>query len=133
MKPPLRLCLLALLLLCLPVSAEFNDVSLNAATATGAGSWLTVNEETASGFTWRLKVTGSPSATSITLEGCIEPSRNDCDSNTIFTLDTSTTTTNEMRHIVNKDAKHLRCNLGTLTAGTNPTVTCRIYKGRKSP
>lgn len=43
-----------------------------------------------------------------------------------FTLDTSTVTTNETRHVVNKPVLFTRCNLVTLSGGASPTATCRI-------
>lgn len=43
-----------------------------------------------------------------------------------FTLDSSTTTTSEMRHVVNKPVTYIRCQLATLTNGTAPKSSCRI-------
>lgn len=111
-------------LLVTPVYAAFNALSLNAATATGAGTSFTLAEETASGMTWTVVVTGGPSAVTTRLEGSLD------DSNW-FTLDTSTATTSEMRHVLSKDVQHVRCNLVTLTGGTTPTVSCRIFKGKR--
>lgn len=120
----LRVLIFCLLLTCLPVYAAFNGLSLNAVTATGAGTAFEIQEETASGMTWTVIVTGAPSVTTTNLEGSL-------DATNWFTLDTSATLTSEMRHVVNKDVKHLRCNLATLTGGSSPTVSCRIYKGKK--
>jgi hypothetical protein len=102
----------------------FYFTSLNAATATGAGSEFTASQagDTRSGFTWTVVVTGSPTAVVVNLEGSIDGAN-------WFTLDTCNATTSEMRHVINKDVVSLRANLATLTAGTAPTVTARIYKG----
>ena len=45
---------------------------------------------------------------------------------TFAVLDTSTSATGEQRWVSNKAAKFIRCNLGTLTGGTSPTVTCSV-------
>lgn len=124
-KATFALCLFLCLLL--PADGAFSIRLLNAKNATGAGDWYTINEETASGFTWTIDVTGTPTQ-STTLEGCIEETPTDCTSTKIYTLDTSTTTTTEMRHIVNKEVRHIRANVGTLSGGT---VTARAFKGRK--
>jgi hypothetical protein len=102
---------------------KFMAVSLNAVTATGAGQEFNGPAGMLNGFTWSVVVTGSPTACVVNLEGSINDGTN------WFTLDTSSATTSEMRHVVNKDVQLIRANLATLTAGTAPTVTARIYKG----
>lgn len=95
--------------------------ALSAVTSTGAGS----SNSLGSGLekhTWEIVVTGAPATVSITLQGSI-------DGTNWYTLDTSTTTTSEMRHVVNKPVRFIRANLGTLTGGTSPTVTVRILSG----
>jgi hypothetical protein len=103
----------------------FNFLSLSAATGTGAGTSFDAGQvgDTRSGITWSVVVTGAPSACVVNLEGSINSGAN------WFTLDTCNATTSEMRHVVNKDVQLIRANLATLTAGTAPTVTARIYKG----
>jgi hypothetical protein len=101
--------------------ALFNLLSLNAVTGTGAGQSAAC-PNTLGGFTWVVTVTGSPTACVVNLEGSL-------DNVTFFTLDTCNATTSEMRHVINKSVAYLRANLATLTAGTAPTVTARIYKG----
>jgi hypothetical protein len=66
--------------------------------------------------TWNTVITGSPTTVSVTLEGSI-------DGTNWFVLDTSTSTSNEMRHVTNKPVTYLRANLGTLSGGAAPTVT----------
>jgi hypothetical protein len=88
---------------------------LAAVTVTGAG---TTRQP---GFayknhTWNTVITGSPTTVSVTLEGSI-------DGTNWFVLDTSTSTSNEMRHVTNKPVTYLRANLGTLSGGSTPTVT----------
>lgn len=93
--------------------------SLDAVTATGDGVVLEMPRELGEyscGF--QTTVTGTPDAVSITLEGS--------DDNENFeTLDTSESTTGELR-FVTATSRYLRANLGTLTAGTDPTVTAKI-------
>lgn len=97
-------------------------ISCNAVTATGACTSFALqapNGQLPGAFTWQVIPTGSPSAISTTLEGSI-------DGNTWTTLDTSTNTSGEVRSVTGKPIRLLRCNLGTLTNGTNPTVTCQF-------
>lgn len=65
---------------------------------------------------WQITVTGEPTGVSVTLQGSNDKSN-------WTTLDTSTTTTEETRHATGGPFKFIRANLGTLTAGTDPTVT----------
>lgn len=97
-------------------------ISCNAVTATGACTSFALqapNGQLPGAFTWQVIPTGSPSAISTTLEGSI-------DGSTWTTLDTSTNTSGEVRSVTGKPIRVLRCNLGTLTNGTNPTVTCQF-------
>ena len=98
-----------------------NITNLDVATSTGAGT----GENLGNGFaihTWEVVVTGGPSTVSVTLQGSLNNS-------TWYTLDTSTTTTSEMRHVVNKKVRFVRANVATLTGGTSPTITVRILSG----
>lgn len=96
--------------------------SLSAATATGAGTQLNLMDSKPF-HTWTVVVTGSPTVVSVDLEGSIDNGTN------WFTLDTSTTTTSEMRHVINKPVLSVRAKLNTLTAGAAPTVTVFIVSG----
>lgn len=98
--------------------------SLNAVTTTGAGTSAALTVA-ASTHTYHVIVTGSPTSVNVDLEGSI-------DGVTWFVLDSSTTTTSEMRHVVNKLVENIRANLTTLTGGTSPTVTVEITSGGNS-
>lgn len=100
------------------------ETSLAAVTSTGAASaYLVVTKDSSGNYptnwTWTNVFTGSPASTNTNLEGSI-------DAVTWFTLDSSTTTTSEMRHVAYKSVKFVRCNLSTLSGGTAPTATCKI-------
>ena len=88
---------------------------LNAATATGAGSGYPTDRIYAD-HGWMIVVTGAPTAVSVTLQGSL-------DGINWVTLDTSTITTSEIRFVTGKPVVQVRANLGTLTAGTSPTVS----------
>jgi hypothetical protein len=93
---------------------------LNAVTATGAGSTWTPGLM-ASELSWQITVTGAPSGVSVTLQ--VSKADDQDGSDNWVTVDTSTTTTSEIRHVSNDPGVHFRANLGTLTGGTSPTVT----------
>lgn len=78
-----------------------------------------IHDSYPSAFTWQIITTGAPATISITFEGSI-------DGVTWATLDTSTATAGEQRSFTGKAARFTRCNLGTLTGGTAPTVTCQF-------
>lgn len=64
--------------------------------------------------TWQTKIDGTPSVVDVDLEGSL-------DGVNFFALDTSTSTTGEMRHIANKAVKFIRINLVAFTfGGTSP-------------
>ncbi|MDP2362896.1 MAG: hypothetical protein Q8M94_03900 [Ignavibacteria bacterium] len=94
---------------------------LNAVTGTGAGVSNTLKALFGK-MTWEIVVTGDPTVVQVDLEGSINNS-------TWYALDSSTTLTSEMRHVVNKPVNYVRANLITLTAGTAPTVTVRFLGG----
>ena len=90
---------------------------LDEAASTGAGkSFITL----ASKHTWEIVVSGAPTALQVDLEGSL-------DATNWYTLDSSTITTSEMRHLVNKPVKYIRANLTTLSGGTTPKVTVSCY------
>ena len=95
--------------------------SCDAVTSTGACTSGRVSN-IASRITYSVVVSGAPSAVTLNLEGSI-------DNISWFTLDTSTTTTSEMRHIANRGVHYVRGNLVTLTGGSSPTVTVKISAG----
>jgi len=96
-------------------------VSLNAVTGTANGTSFAMPNygrcpQPPTKFTWQMSYTGSPSGVSATLQGSI-------DGSTWFTLDTSTSTSGEVRVVINNPMKFIRIVLGTFTGGTNPTAT----------
>lgn len=95
---------------------------LKAVTATGAGSGYPTDRVYAD-HGWMINVTGSPTGVSVTLEGSL-------DGTNWVVLDTSTTTTNEIRFVTGKPVIQVRANLGTLTAGTSPTVSVEYVGAR---
>ncbi len=95
---------------------------LNAVTATGAGTAVSPGFA-CSHYSWHIVVTGAPTAVSVTLEVSNDGG------NSWQVVDTSTTTTEEIRHITGKDGIQVRANLGTLTGGTTPTVTVKALLG----
>lgn len=78
----------------------------NAQIATGDGPVLNLGNVYTK-FTWYTVITGG-SSVSITLQGSL-------DGTNWYTLDTSTSATSEMRHVVNKPVLYLKTNLGTWT------------------
>ena len=96
---------------------------LNAVTATGASSTYQTKVEAAY-FTWQITATGSPTTVSCALQVSN-------DGSTWTTIDTSTTTTEETRHVTGYSFKYFRANLATLSGGTTPTITVRCIV--KSP
>jgi hypothetical protein len=78
----------------------------NAQIATGDGTVRNLGNVYTK-HTWYTVVTGG-SSVSITLQGSL-------DGTNWFTLDTSTSTTSEMRHVVNKPIMYLKTNLGTFS------------------
>lgn len=70
-------------------------------------------------FTLQTVVTGAPTGVSCVLEGSL-------DGVTPFVLATSTSTTGDVQFAIDKPAQYVRVNLGTLTAGTAPTVTAFV-------
>lgn len=71
--------------------------------------------------TWQVAITGSPTAITVALEGSI-------DNSSWFQLDNSTSTTGEMRHVVNKPVLYVRENLIALT-GTASAITVKSIHG----
>lgn len=108
-----------------PLSAAIQGqgvfTSCSAVTSTGACTSGQVSN-ISSRITFTVVVTGAPSAVTLNIEGSI-------DNTSWFILDTSTTTTSEMRHIANKGIHYLRGNLATLTGGSTPTVTVKLSAG----
>ncbi|MCH7759854.1 hypothetical protein IIA15_00410 [candidate division TA06 bacterium] len=70
-------------------------------------------------YTYTVIVTGAPSVVVLELEGSLDDVE-------FFLMDTSNTTTREMRHVINRSVHFLRGSLVTLTGGTAPTVTVKI-------
>lgn len=95
---------------------------LTLAAATGAGSWVAI--EPADGhqpmFTWQTVITGGPASVTVALEGSIDGGT------TSFSLDSSTNTSGEVKHLTGKGALQVRANLTTLTGGTSPKVSVNL-------
>lgn len=64
-------------------------------------------------------VTGAPTAVSIKLQGSLDGAN-------WYDLATSTSTTGDYQTAIDKPARFVRANLGTLTGGTAPTVQAII-------
>jgi len=90
---------------------------LNAKATTGAGSTVDL-AHIFDKHTWQMTLTGSPTGVDVTLQGSID------DSNW-FELDRTTSTSAEMRHVVNKPVRYVRGYVTTLSGGTSPTVTVK--------
>jgi len=92
-------------------------ISLNAATATGAGEELVLNGRTR--ITWDYTTTGTPSAISIKLQLLFTPGGTwrDADGGAL------TSTTGDFQTEVATSAISSRLNWTALTGGTNPTLT----------
>ncbi|KAL0630341.1 hypothetical protein Q9L58_010812, partial [Maublancomyces gigas] len=95
--------------------------SNNPGTQGGCASLATPapNGQLAGGFTWQTLTTGSPASVSVTFVGSI-------DGTTWKTLDTSTATGGEIRSITGNPMRFVGCVPGTMSGGTNPTVTCQV-------
>lgn len=91
---------------------------LNKVTTTGASAAVLL-ESPMSLFTMQTVVTGAPTGVSCTLQGSL-------DGTNWTTLATSTSTTGDQQYAVDKPQRYIRANLGTLTAGTAPTVTAYV-------
>ena len=70
-------------------------------------------------WTWQVIFSGTITDAEIALEGSIDGSN-------WFELDFTTSTSNEMRHVVNKPVRYIRANVKTLT-GTTPQVEVKAY------
>lgn len=102
-----------------PVGQQLLTIMSNKTTP-GTGSTYGFAGRGARTYTWTIRITGAPSAAEVRLEGTI-------DGNNFYTLDTSTTTTSEMRFVVNRPISNIRANVITLTGGSSPAVTVKIY------
>lgn len=99
---------------------EFGAQTIMSAVGNGGGAGDTyVLPGLMSRFTWSTALIGSPTGVSATLQGSI-------DGTTWFTIDTSISTTNETRHVVNKTVAYLRGGDPTLTGGTAPKVSIKV-------
>lgn len=76
-------------------------------------------------FTWEIVATGAPTTVSVTLEGSLD------EGTTWYVLDTSTTTTSELRHVVDKPVRYIRANLGTFVETGVDTLTVRVLASRR--
>lgn len=100
--------------------------SFSLVTTTGGGTSYAFSTPCGT-FTWTVTFkTAAPGAQTTNLEGSL-------DNTNWYTLDSSTsltyvsdTSSGEMRHVVNKRVKFIRCNLATYTAGSNAGVSCNL-------
>lgn len=100
--------------------------SLSAVAATGAGDvFITpvINGKIASEYTWQVIYTGTPTAITVNLQGSI-------DGTNYFTLDSTTATASEMRHVTNKSARFVRCQISAYTVNGS-TTTCAFVMNLK--
>jgi hypothetical protein len=94
--------------------------SLNAVSATGAGNAVrSVGGTGERNFTWVTFFTGTPTAINVNLEGSVDGTH-------YYTLDSSTSTSGEMRHIAYKSVRFVRCNISSYTVNGS-TASCRIF------
>ncbi len=89
---------------------------LTAAAATGDGDVISLERE-ATCFAWQVTAAGAGSV-SVTLKGTKVVPYTAAAAADWCTLATSTTTTEEIQHVTAKDSMFLKCNVGTLNAGT---------------
>ena len=94
-------------------------VSCAAVTSTGPCTAFAVNAPQAATYTWQTSETGSPASVTVNLEGSL-------DGSTWSTLDTTSSASGSFATVSGKPVRQIRCNLATLTGGTNPTVTCQM-------
>lgn len=125
------LTLLLLAIPALPANTPYQVgqvfTSLNAVAATGAGTGAIFSTGQFAGsypamFTWQTIYTGTPTAINVNLEGSL-------DGTNWFTLDSSTSTASEMRHVVNKPIRFLRCNISSYTVNGS-TASCQFTAGK---
>ena len=99
---------------------------LNAATATGAGSEVGFGKSQEI-LTFQVDATGSPTAVVMDIEGSL-------DGTNFAQLAQHTFSADEIAaqlaifHISGKPVEQIRANLTTLTGGTSPTVTVRMFE-----
>lgn len=119
----LLLLLLFLLTLLVPTAQALinnNIVYTSCNAVTGATTCGNARVDKMSRYiTWHTITTGSPAGVDADLEGSLDQTNWEV-------LDTSTSTTGEMRHVVNKGVNWLRVKLNTLSGGTAPTFTAKI-------
>jgi hypothetical protein len=97
--------------------------SLSAVAVTGAGDDFAMPAEDMV-FTWQTIYTGTPTAINVKFEGTL-------DNTNWFQLDVSTSTTSEMRHVVDKNVRRVRCNISSYTVNGS-TATCAFYAVRRN-
>lgn len=91
---------------------------LNAVSATGPGAAVDLSSSPLRHHAWEIVVTGAPTASEVHLQGSL-------DNTNWYTLDTSTTTSSELRFVVDKPVRFVRANWISVSGGTAPTVTVR--------
>jgi hypothetical protein len=108
-------------------STTFTSATANF-TAKDAGKEITIVGAGAAGATLVTTISAVTNSTTITLGASASTSVTAATFRTArwFTLDSSTTTTSEMRHVVNKPVLYFRANLSAISGGTSPTITVII-------
>jgi len=101
----------------------WNSVSCNNVGAVGPCTSINISTHPMTKHTWTVIWTGSPTSAQVDLQGSL-------DGTNWFTLDSSTTTTSEMRHVVDKGVMYYRGNVVSVTGGTTPAVTVQIASFR---
>ena len=90
-------------------------VSLNAVTATGAGSEL--ETPVSENYTIQLKHTGSPTSVIVDVEGSVNGR------DWVQVAQHTMAASDDMFHVAGKPLRNIRLNLTTLSGGSSPTVT----------
>lgn len=96
--------------------------------ATDVGKEIRIAGAGASGATLVTTISAVTNTTTVTLAATASTTVAGATYNVArwFTLDSSTTTTSEMRHVTYKPVGYIRCNLATLSGGSSPAAMCRI-------
>lgn len=108
-------------------STTFTSASLKF-TLADVGKTIYIGGAKTGGLTFATTIAAFTNATTVTLSAAPNLSVVNAPTfvGTFVTLDTGTNTAGEIRSIVNYTVRYIRCNLGTLTGGSSPTVTCGI-------
>lgn len=101
-------------------------------TPADVGKTIYIGGAGTAGVTFATTISAYVSATAVTLNNAAVTSIVGAPTfvGTFAVLDTSTATGGDVRSVVNYTMKYLRCNVGTLSGGSSPTLTCGfVVKG----